>query len=316
MRWLVISSLGSLLWTLGATAQDPVAAPPSNINAAGRDAAESKPAAATPPSAEAAPPPTLPPPPTASAPPTAPPAYQAPTTTRPLTTASGVVALQSGVLVPYRIATRLLVLESDLNALAARGNTRIIDGIGAMLFGGISIAIGALANERALSSYLYVLGGVGITRGILDLALTPNAEQPALEYTHMTMHSVDEVKQRLLFGEASLERLAKRTKLVRLLDGSLSVAVGLASLPVYFGPQGFSINDGAAIFVIAASSISVVTGLIGLLVRSESEKRWGMYKKLRTRLQLERQRQLQGPQTSASVAPLSGGAMATLRVAF
>lgn len=223
------------------------------------------------------------------------------------------------VLIPSRIATRLRVLESDLNLLANNNAAYIVDGIVSILFGGLAITLGVLADDAPVSTYLYMFGGMAIASGTIELALTPNASDPAIAFTHMPMENVEQVRERLEYGETQLERIAKRTRIVRLTNASINLGVGLAVIPVALAPGGFKIEDGFDVFVIVGAAIAVVSGVINLIIKSPAEKRWNSYKRLRTRLVEERRRQLeQGGLSSLEwrLAPLRGGAVGSFALRF
>ena len=185
--------------------------------------------------------------------------------------------------VPSRIATRLRVLDADFAYLAARGGSRIVDGILSIVTGGLSITLGIIIDEPNLSEYLYVYGGAGVARGVVDLVLNPNASSAAIDYSHRPMGTMAEVQERLQFGESELESLADTSRLSRILSASINIAAGAAFVPVYLGPNDFEVDTFGAIVLVTAG-VSVVTGIINLFTRSEAERRWSAYEELRERL--------------------------------
>jgi hypothetical protein len=257
-----------------------------------------------------APPPPVPPPPPADAPP-APAGYPGGEQAYPAWPGEHPAGFprasapgpSTEVPVSSRIATRLRVLEADLTMLARRGGSGIVDGVLSILVGGLSITMGALTNDggvdrRRFAHYLYLWGAGQITRGILSFALPLRADDLAIEYQHMPMRTNDEVRDRLLFGERALERLARRARTARLLDASISTTVGILAIPIYLAPADFEIRSGADYFVIIASGISLITGVVGLILRTEAERRWSAYQKLRERLDAPDDAPLQPPQAS------------------
>ena len=185
--------------------------------------------------------------------------------------------------IPSAVATRMRAIDADLQILAARGGGSIVDGVLSILTGGLSITLGILINGP-ISPYLYLYGGAGAVRGILDLALMTNPAGSAVTYTHMPMTTVDEVRARLRYGEHELEHLASMAQLSRILDGSINIATGLAIIPVYLGPINFAITDPFDYFVLIGAGISAVSGIITLFSSTEAERRWGAYQELRDRL--------------------------------
>ncbi|MCA9600419.1 MAG: hypothetical protein KC417_00255, partial [Myxococcales bacterium] len=181
---------------------------------------------------------------------------------------------------------RLRVLASDLNAVAARSDNGILSGVLSITTGALTITMGILFAEYSnvedasfLATYLYVFGGTSIARGIMELILKPDYREPALRYAHMPMRTPNEAAARLKYGEYALEDLADRSRAARLVDGSLSLAAGLAVLPVYLVPRDFEV-DTIGVFVIIGASISIVTGLVTLFLTSEAEDRWDAYQEL------------------------------------
>lgn len=218
-----------------------------------------------------------------------------------------------GVRIPSRTATRLRVLDADFNALASRGGNALVDGILSILTGGLSITLGIVVDDPFLSPYLYVYGGAGVARGIIDLALMPSPSDAHIAFSHMPMNTMGQVEARLAFGEEELETLADRTRLARILDASINILVGVAIVPLYLGPNDFEI-DTFGTFVLIGAGISVISGVINLLSRSEAERRWSAYQELSERL--EREEQSASLQLRFGAAPLPGGGAFTLGAVF
>lgn len=301
MRWLLFVALtltSATAWAQGegadalsrprgSTSAVTPTAPTTTDPAATTTPARPSPATATP-SADAAAPtsdelPSVPPPP---------PTGYDPAVQYPAPAPAGVRGFVSDPLegrIPSRIATRLRVLDGSLQALAIRGRNRLIDGILSLVAGGVMTGIGIWQWEanRNLASYLVLWGGSNLVRGIIDLVVTPNPTGPAIAYAHMPMTTPEQVRQRLDFGEAALERLARRTKIARVLDATINIGAGLAFIPLYLAPNDFRIVDPFDYFILIGSGISVLSGLISLLTRSDAERRWRAYRELRDRLERE-----------------------------
>ncbi len=246
-------------------------------------ATQDTPSTATPPKDSA-----IPPPPEGTTPapyriPQPPSANQYPSGQRGYTARAGITT-DDGTPIPSRIVTRLRVLDTDLQVLAGRGSNRIVDGVLSIVTGGLSIGIGVWVDDKPLRAYLWLWGGANITRGILDLALTPNASTPSIKYSHMPMQTLPQVQHRLAYGESSLEHIAKRTRLTRVLNASINIAVGLSVIPLFLGPNNFEVDDPFDYFVLIGSGISVISGIINLATRSDAERRWSAYQDLRDRL--------------------------------
>lgn len=201
---------------------------------------------------------------------------------------------EAGVRIPSGIATRLRALDSDFQVLSLRGGS-VVGGVISMLAGGLSVALGVVSDVTSgsfgsgMSPYLYVYGGSGLVRGVLELALMTNASGPAITFAHMPMTSMEEVQARLDYGERELATLAERSMISRILDGSLSVATGLAIVPIMFAGNsgGDPFSDERlpfSIIAIATASISTISGVITLVSTTEAERRWSAYQELRDRL--------------------------------
>lgn len=222
-------------------------------------------------------------------------------------------AADEGVRIPSRIATRLRVLDADFNALSSRGSNALVDGILSILTGGLSITLGYFIDHEFLTPYLYVYGAAGIARGIIDLTLMPDPHGPYIEFSHMPMGTMAQVNERLDYGERELESLADRTRLARILDASINILVGVSIVPLYLGPNEFEV-DTFGTFVIIGASISVISGVINLLSRSEAERRWSAYEELSERL--EREEQSAALRLRWGAMPLPGGAGFSLGASF
>lgn len=224
----------------------------------------------------------------------------------------------AGVRIPARIAARLRVLDRDYTALSVGGSSGVVDGILSIVTGALSIVLGAVLPDTANSfaTYFYVFGVGNIAHGIVNLFITPDPSDPALIFAHMPMGDVDEVKARLRFGEDALETLADRSRLSRILEGSLDIATGVAFIPFYLGPRDYAFSgDYLDIVVMTAALIRVISGVATLVVRSDAERRWDAYGALREELRLQRQRQRR-VHASVGAAPLPGGGAVTFSGTF
>jgi len=259
---------------------------------------------------EAAPVPEVPPPPAESPPP---PSYGESGERR--YPSGGGEASAEGVRVPSRVATRLRVLSDDFSALAGRGSSALVDGILSIVTGGLAVTLGILIDDEFLSPYLYVYGGASVARGVIDIALVPNASDPAIAFSHMPMGTLGEVRTRLTFGEEELESLATRTRIARILDASISMAAGIAIVPLYLGPNDMKVSDAYGVFIIIGAGISVITGLINLLTRSEAERRWAAYEELDERLGPSEDL-ASTPSWDLAAVPLPGGGAFALGARF
>lgn len=233
------------------------------------------------------------------------------------------VADSPDLALPSRVATRLRVLDSSLQALAARGGSGVVDGVLSIVGGATLTGIGIWQYDesRSLGGYLLLWGSSNVIRGIVTLALNPRPARDHIAFTTMPMATMDEVMARLTFGENALETLARRSKVVRVLDASLNIAAGVAFIPMYLAPNDFKIVDPFDYFILIGSGISVLSGVISLFTRSDAERRWDAYQDLRDRLVREggdvATREPDGFRVrGAGVAPVRAGAALTLDATF
>ncbi|MDH5493546.1 MAG: hypothetical protein OEY14_16450 [Myxococcales bacterium] len=224
---------------------------------------------------------------------------------------------------PTRLATRIRVLETDLQAVASRGGNHILDGILGIVWGGVSITFGFLIEPPG-RAYLLTFGAASAARGVVALTLHPDASGPSIAYGHLPMQTPEEAELRLRFGEEALERIATRSLLVRVLDASISMAAGVAVIPIFLGPNDYEITSTWDYFILIGAGVTVLGGVINLATRSPAEKRWSAYVELRDRLEGE-ERELasrraleptRGISWGFALAPLRGGALSTLSGRF
>ncbi len=212
--------------------------------------------------------------------PTVPPGY--PTTTSPY-----------GVRVSTHQAIRLRTLESDLNVLAARSDGRILDGSLSIAVGAAFITIGVFVDDALFRTLLLLTGGVAASRGVIELTVLPDADKPAIAFAQLPMMSSAQVIARLSYGEEALARLSRRTRLARLLDGSLTMLGAAAYVPIYTlarhnQDKGWDYGDDASDYIVAVfSGISLVAGLVTVIVKSPAERRYIDYRELKGRLAAE-----------------------------
>lgn len=217
--------------------------------------------------------------------------------------------------IPADIATRLRVLSADLNTLAARGGGSITDGVFSIVTGGVLIGLGVVFSTQDgltfLAPQFYVFGSVSVGRGLIDVAVVPDPSDVMLEYGHMPMTSVDQVKARLRFGETGLEDLADRNRLARLLDGALNLGAGATLIGLTLSANDSDNPDpnrtAFLIMGVLGATTLGLSGVVSLLSTSDAERRWEAYSGLRDRLgrerALRRERQTHSAQT-VSFAPV------------
>jgi hypothetical protein len=230
--------------------------------------------------------------------------------------------------VDANLQQRLRALDSTWAALANTGGPQWFSGIGGIIGGGASIAIGAIlldidttGGANFIAPYLITLGATSVLRATLvDLILPPNPRPTAIRFANMPDGTQEQALERVRFGEEELEALAEYSMIVRIVDASLSIAGALAVVPAYLVPRDWTIVDPLEALIFIGPGLSLIFGVITLASPSGAEQRWDAYKDLRRRLEggdtaaLPRET---GPTFSAgfSIDPRGGGA-ATLTGRF
>lgn len=216
-------------------------------------------------------------------PPSSAPVYAAPRGT--------VVADSPDVHIGTSVATRLRALDADLQILAARGGGNILDGVLMLVSTAATVTWGVLLDtgsppgtQSYAAIYLYLYAGASATRAVLSFALMTNPSGPAIRYSHMPMGTMGEVRERLRYGELQLDALADQSRIQRILDGSINLAVGLAVIPAYLGPNNFQVPNAADWFVLVLAGVSTVMGVVTLVSTTEAERRQSAYHELRDRV--------------------------------
>src|SRR5690606_27620284 len=104
--------------------------------------------------------------------------------------------------IPSRIATRLRMVETNLNVLAARSSGGVVDGVLSILSGSLILTLAVVLHddENVRPGFLYVYGGAAVARGGLQIALSPDPADASIQYAHLPMGTPREVIQRLRFG--------------------------------------------------------------------------------------------------------------------
>jgi len=178
-----------------------------------------------------------------------------------------------------RIATRLRVARPDLSALlgARRAATRRRRAV--HLTGGLVVAARRAHRQRGAGPYFTSTGGRHRPR-VIDLSITPARPTPPIRTAHV-MGTVDEVKERLRFGERRSRASADRTRLARISTPRSASPAGLAFVPLTAPPVRRARH---------ASTTRAHRRHLArerrdhLLTRSDAERRWSAYSELRARL--------------------------------
>lgn len=174
-----------------------------------------------------------------------------------------------------RMGTRLRLLEGNLRAL--RTGPKVLDGVLTIASGALAITLGAIYDDTLPAEYLYLSGSATAARGILDLALSPNTTEESILFENLPEATRAEIRAKLAFGEDALQSASTRAKILRLSGSSLSMAVGVAVIPLWFFPRDFEVKEPMDYFVLIGAGVSVLTGLIDVFQRSEAEQRWDAY---------------------------------------
>lgn len=186
------------------------------------------------------------------------------------------------------ISARLRLLDDDLRQLAAASDGRMLRGIGQIVIGAGLGAAGAFVHDRGAGSLLLLLAADAIGHGTVVLTLTPDASPLARDYALLPALNGEQVRTKLAHGERALTTLAQAGRRSRIVDGSITMTVAAAYVPLYWwlttrdhDSAGF--GDSALDYVaIALSVINFGTGLVLAVVPSEPERMLRRYERERT----------------------------------
>lgn len=232
------------------------------------------------------------------------------------------------------VRNRIRALDATWATLGLAGGPNIGSAILSLVGGGIQIALGALLLELGstgaadFAPYFFVLGGTSIVRTILvEFVLRPDPRGVAIEYQNMPDATPSQALARMRYGEQQLRAIAEQSLIMRMVDGGLNIAAGLAVIPAYLVPRNFELNDFEWL-VLIGPAFAVVSGIITMATPSAAERRWEAYDAMRRRLEQQRGRAAidpedlrmpaaDGPSLSVglSAAP-NGGGMAFLGGTF
>ena len=199
---------------------------------------------------------------------------------------------------PPRIAARDLQLQGSLRALANQAKYRGWLGGAAIAVGCAAIAVGAVYPRNA-GPLFFPLGTLALSRGVLGLTLTAGRERQATEYLSLPTYTPDQLRARLQFGEAVLAYQARRARIGRVVEGSVSFLVAASYVPLLWWLQRrddpsyrFS-DDGFGYAVLTLSVINASAALITLFSETGVEQHYRAYKSLVERQEREHPGELQ-----------------------
>jgi hypothetical protein len=177
-------------------------------------------------------------------------------------------------------------------------------GIGAGIIGAAVLNEADNDEEREVG-YALIGGGV-LAAGLspIPLCVSGDAERLYQEYQEMLDDTPEQLLQKHSMGDRRFEELATKKRRNRKIGGSISLAVGVLALVFVDG------TDAERFELVTAP---IVGGVMGLLIKSDEERRYATYLKSR--------QDLFGADTGASVnwgiAPTRrGGLAAAIQVAF
>ncbi|MEY4510704.1 MAG: hypothetical protein RLZZ450_2826 [Pseudomonadota bacterium] len=210
---------------------------------------------------------------------------------------------------PPHIAARELQLEGHLRALGAQAKYSGWLGGAVITMGCAAVAIGA-AYPREAGALLFPLGALALSRGVLGITLMAGREQQAAAYRSLPTYTPDQVRARLAFGEAVLAYQARRARIGRIVDGSVSLLVAASYVPLLWwlqrrdNPAYHFNDDGFGYAVLALSVVNAGTALVTLFSESGAEQRYDAYKQLVDRQEREHPGELVRWTSAVSLRPL------------
>lgn len=206
-------------------------------------------------------------------------------------------------------ARELRYLQSSLAYLAYQESNPIVDGLLHTVMGGVWIGFGTglPGLDPAIRAYYLVQGSSMLARAGIAFAIRPNARGANLEMDAMRSGSPSEADARIAYGAGALAKLAKQHRIKRLLGSTLSIASGVLPLPFVLG-SSTDVTNGWSIIVFVGAGIDIITGIIGLSVRTEAEKRHIAYEEMRAKSGVD--------EVSVGFMPLIGGGGLRLQVRY
>jgi hypothetical protein len=193
----------------------------------------------------------------------------------------------SGVPASPRKVMLMRALDEHLERLAEQGGGRTLDGSLELVVGAAFVGISFAMDDNVFRSVLLLTGGISLGRGVNTLALSPDAEQPFMQFRGMAMVTSADIEARLRFGDAALAHLAQRTRAARLVEGTLTMVGSAAYVPLYWGlsraddPHYRFGDDGIDYVGLALSAVGFASGLFTVIVTSNAERRNDSYRALK-----------------------------------
>lgn len=222
---------------------------------------------------------------------------------------------------PPRVVARELRLAAELRALSDQARYSGWLGGAVIAMGCAAIAVGA-AYPHDTGALLFPLGTLALTRGVLGLTLMARRERQAVQYLSLPMYTPDQVRVRIAFGEAVFAYQARRARIGRIVDGSLSLLVSASYVPLVWwlsrrdNPDYRFNDDGFGYAVLAVSVVNAAAALFSLFSESAVEQRHNAYKKLVERHEREQPGELRNWRAALSIRPLATRSALGLQVAY
>lgn len=194
---------------------------------------------------------------------------------------------------------QLRLLDQDMRYLSLQSQDNVLEAVVAFATAGIGFVTGALVPSD-LAAYLYVASGSAVARGIIELAIPTGISGDYLEFSHMPQLYPQDAQNKIAFGEHAFSGVATRSMIKRILSGSINIASGIVTVPVYLAPKNFRFDTPVFDYIIMITSgLSVLMGLITIFSPTEAEKRWSAYEE-----SIKRQRSFS---LEWNIVPNSGG---------
>ncbi len=218
------------------------------------------------------------------------------------------------------VRNRIRALDATWATMGLAGGPNIGSAILQMVGSGIQIGLGALLLELGtpgaadFAPYFFVLGGTSILRTVLvEFMLRPDPRGVAIQYQNMPDATRAQALARMRYGEQQLRGIAEQSLIMRMVDGGLNIASGLAVIPAYLVPRNFELLDFEWL-VLIGPAFAVVSGIITLATPSPAERRWEAYDAMRRRLEAQRGRgraslELEALRMPAADGPSFGGGL-------
>lgn len=181
---------------------------------------------------------------------------------------------------------RLAFLEESLRQLAKADRDRVWSGWLQVGLGAVFGGAAGFAKEPELRGMLGLSAAVTLGRGIAALSIANHADRALADLDRLPLLSPAGLRARLAAGEKGLAHVARRGRLTRIVQGSLTMFGALAFVPLSYGlarAEDPSYRFGSQAIDYVGLSLSVIgfaSGAVQTFVNSPAERGYALYREL------------------------------------